>query len=320
MFAYVIGVVSGAALPVQTSVNTRLGKHLASPYLATLVSFTGGALAAALLLILTGEGFGIDFASYAAEPFWMWLGGFFGFILVTCNILAMPVIGSVQTVIFSVLAQILSGIVIDHFGAFRGEVIPATAFRVLGAALVVAGVMAVSMERGALRTPARADSAAAGKNKILYQLLALLSGVAIGFQVAVNAYLGLAIGSTFRATMVSFTGGVVTTGLVCLILLLTGRLRSAGKNGVMRDGAAGKGSWWMWTGGLMGVICVVANVILVNALGTGMAVVVSLIGQIAGGIGIDCTGFLGAEVRPVTLRKFAGLLIMIVGAAMIRLL
>ena len=42
-------------------------------------------------------------------------------------------LGSVQTIIFPVLGQILMGLLIDHFGLMRSDVNPLTLLRVAGA-------------------------------------------------------------------------------------------------------------------------------------------------------------------------------------------
>ncbi|MBQ6621729.1 MAG: DMT family transporter [Mogibacterium sp.] len=310
MLALMIGLISGAMLPVQTSVNTRLSRRLGAPMKASLISFAGGVASVLVFLFASGIGMPVP-AEAAGEPFWIWIGGFWGVILVTLNLILLPRLGSVQTVIFAVLGQILTGVVIDHFGWFRAAVIPLTASRALGAILVLAGVILVSVEK----TPVRPERGSSGysRSQILgFRLAGILSGAAIGIQVAINGYTGIVLRSPFRATLVSFSGGLFCALVLCLIL----RRRGALSGGTPDPSVPNR--WWLYSGGLLGVCCVAANVYLANALGTGMAVIVSLIGQILGGIVIDLTGFLGTERKPMSVRKAAGLLVMVCGAAMIQ--
>lgn len=325
-FIYLLGIFSGAALPMQTSVNQSFREKTTSPYLTTLVSVVGGFLIVSCILLVTGEGQALPMGLVGVEPWWIWTGGFWGFFLATFNVLALPVIGSVQTIIFSVLGQILTGLLIDNFGWFRASVIQLTPLRALGATLVFVGVMIVSVvgRRSAAGKEAafgseesdmdKAAGVSYGKNPWPYRGFAFMSGVFIGIQLAVNGYLGIVAGSSYKSTFISLLGAILTTVIACLVLKAGGKLYE-GKPEPLRSI-----TWWRWTGGLFGFICIWVNVILANALGMGLSVIISLIGQIAGGMLIDATGFLGIAKTGITLRKVLGLLIMVSGAVIINLL
>lgn len=310
MLMFLFGVLSGTTLPIQTSVNQGFREKAKSPYLATLVSTVGGLIIVSALLLLRGEGLSVSWGYAASEPWWIWTGGIWGFFLATFNVLALPKIGSVQTVIFCVLGQIVSGLLIDNFGWLKAEVIALTPLRALGAALVFAGVMLVSLVGKA----AEGEKTAASGKLWLYRFLATMSGVFIGVQLAVNGYLSLVIGSSYKSTFVSLLGAMLFTSAVCLMLKVCGRLFEEKPEPIREI------NWWRWTPGLFGFISIWANVLLANAFGMGLAVIISLIGQIAGSMVIDRVGFLGIKKQPITLRKVAGLLVMLGGAALIKLL
>lgn len=59
---------------------------------------------------------------------------------------------------------------------------------------------------------------------------------------------------------------------------------------------------------------------LAPTIGTGLAVVIVLLGLMAGSLAIDQFGWLGAKRNPVTALQLIGLLVMILGVACIRLL
>ncbi len=75
--------------------------------------------------------------------------------------------------------------------------------------------------------------------------------------------------------------------------------------------------WWMWLGGILGALFVLGNVYLVP-IRTGFAVIIVLIGLMIGSLLID--QFWLASKRTVTLLQIGGLLIMIVGVMVIRIL
>lgn len=310
MIAYLVGLVSGAALPLQTSVNTKLRERISSPLLSSLISFCGGTLLLGLISVLSGEGLTVPLARVLEEPFWMWLGGPCGVILITLNILLLPRLGSVQTVILCVLGQVLTGILIDHFGWFHAEVIALTPLRAAGALLVVVGVAAVSLEKGAASPQAERKIGSAAL--WLFRAGGVVAGVACAVQVAVNAHLAAVTASPVKSSFYSFAGGALT------VALMVGASRCRRAFPAVNENVPRR--WWLYVGGALGVVCVIANVYLAQVLGTGMAVVISLIGQILGSLAIDVTGALGAEKKRMTMQKIFGLLVMTAGAAMIRML
>jgi transporter family-2 protein len=78
--------------------------------------------------------------------------------------------------------------------------------------------------------------------------------------------------------------------------------------------------WWMWIGGLLGATFVLGNAYLAPTIGTGLAVVIVLVGLMVGSLAIDQFGWLSAPRSPVSKVQLLGLLIMILGVVAIRLL
>lgn len=77
--------------------------------------------------------------------------------------------------------------------------------------------------------------------------------------------------------------------------------------------------WWIWIGGIFGAAFVFGNSFLVPLLGTGMTVAIVLVGQIVGSLMIDEFGWLGAKKKPINLLQVVGILIMIGGVFVIKL-
>lgn len=308
MLGFVLGMVVGCAQPVMTSLNAKLRELLRSSLLTSCTSFgLALILTSVVLLVLQGNLY-IPLGRIAAEPWWIWMGGICGNIILVFSILCLPKLGSVETVVFLVLGQIISGLVIDNFGMFGSTAIPMTLLRSLGAILVFAGVLATTL----------GDSGSElhsynGKGNNIYRMLDFIAGIACSVQIAVNGRLGEVAGLSFRATFVSML--VALTGALVLVLII---LIVKGKGGVIDySKPVIRGRPWMWMGGLCSFTIVGGNVILHALMGTGLATIINILGQTVAGVAIDASGFLGIEVKPVNMRKITGLAVMIVGTALI---
>lgn len=100
MLQGLLGIFSGLITPVQTAVNTRLGRSIGSPLRASLVSFSVGLIAMLTLTLLLGP-YPLIPATAANGPWWMWFAGVFGVTFLTGNVLLLPKLGSLKTVIMA---------------------------------------------------------------------------------------------------------------------------------------------------------------------------------------------------------------------------
>lgn len=304
-----IGILAGACLPLQTGVNTVLDRSLGSTIRVGLASCLIGLAGLLVVDLATGLFAATPWSLLRGEPLWVWIGGSLGTFTLIANILVLPRIGSTQTVIFPVLGQILMGMLVDALGLFRATVLAPTGFKIAGAFLVFAGVLMVTLLRG----NGQAGGQQAGGNWAsfwLWRLVALVAGMTSATQTAINARLATLASPLFAST-VSFGVATLCLVVVVLILLAAGRRPAQGR----RQGSP----WWAWTGGLLGAIFVVASAWLAPLVGTGMTIIVMLVGSMVGGLFLDQFGLLGAARRPLTLARLAGVVIMLVGVGMIRL-
>ena len=81
-----------------------------------------------------------------------------------------------------------------------------------------------------------------------------------------------------------------------------------------------KNPWWMWIGGVFGGIYVLANVELAEIFGTGLAVIIILIGLTTGGILVDHFGLFESPKKTMNVQKIVGVCVMVFGATLIKLL
>lgn len=331
MLGYIVGLIAGIAQPMQTSVNSSLRMRLKSPFLASVSSFGTAALMIAIIVLVLDHNLSIPFAEIAKEPWWIWTGGLLGDVIVILCILCLPKLGSAETVILTVLGQICSGLAIDHFGLFDSAVFRMNTSRTIGALLLVAGVAIVSFNFNFVKNKndgacknisdsindneAQSKPAVNGLSKNGYRLAAIIVGVAASAQIAVNGRLGAVMEHSLKAAMVSMCIGFAGVGLITLALFLI-----KGRKGIIDDSMPDvTGKWWNWTGGVFAIVIVGGSILVAQLLGAGLATVLSVVGQVVGGVVIDATGFLGIEKKSVTLKKVVGIVMMLAGVVLIQM-
>ncbi|WP_199611862.1 DMT family transporter [Blautia sp. AF19-10LB] len=309
----ILGFLAGVGLPIQTSVNTRLRKKVGSPYNASLVSFVVALLFLSALLLITGQGLHIPLAQLLNEPAWIWIGGICGLVFLTGNILLFSKLGGVQTVVLPVLGQILMGLIIDNFGLFYSQKTPLSVFRIAGAVMVILGVVLVSMAKEN-KTASEKLQKSESTTLWIWRAFGIFAGMLSATQIAVNGYLGKVVGSPIKASAISFTVGIIFLAIICIVLHFKNGKSESFKN------ESAKNPWWMWIGGILGGLYILANVYLSRIVGTGMTVIILLIGSTTGGILVDHFGMFESPKKPINAQKILGVLIMILGAAAIKLL
>lgn len=307
MVAYILSVLAGVATPTQASINGNLREKIRSPYFATLISFST-ALLGLLVIVLCIEGnLTIPFDKAAGQPFWLWLGGSCGVIIVLSNVVCLPKLGSAVNIMLLSFGQIMAGLIIDNWGLFGSPQIPMTIFRAVGAVLVIVGVvLTVRMPK----QPGETHTYPLG-----YMLFAMLGGVNCALQVAINGTLAVVIESSWKSTLVSMTVGSFTCLIVIIVLYMF-----KGRDCVFCDEDKGlKLRWYMLLGGMCAIIIVGSNAIAAPIIGAGMVTIFNLVGQMSTGLVIDAAGFLGIEVKPITKMKVLGIITMVVGTIIITL-
>lgn len=311
MLALIIGLIAGIASTVQASINTEARRFFRSPLITAILNFVLAWLLLAAFIIFTEHRFYIPIGTIAENPPWIWFGGFCAIIIVTMNILCVPKLGAAGNVMVLNFGQIVTGLVIDHFALFGADEVRMSLARITGAALVLAGLILVTREKEEGKPESRTMPP-------LYVLLSFLCGVACSTQIAVNGTLRVVVQSVSKATLVSMSVAFILTSLLVLAIVII-----KGKSGLFDEIAPENRvelKPWMASGGIFALIVVSSNAMVAPILGTGLSTIMNLIGMMGGGLVIDATGFLGIEKKPVTLRKIAGMMLMLAGTAVISFL
>ncbi|PWG00297.1 DMT family transporter [Levilactobacillus bambusae] len=315
MLAILIGLTIGIGLPMQTAVNSQLRDAVRSPFGSSLVSFAIGTVFLVIMTVATGATLLLPANFITTEPWWIWIGGVLGVFYLTANVVLFPRLGSVQTVIMPIMGQILMSMLVDNYGWFYSPKHDLGWSRFVGAILVIIGViLAVAVESWVQNRnhplDAEAKKSVRGSGIWLWRIAGILAGMLSATQTAINGHLGTVLGSAVKASLISF---VVGTLLLIVIVGVGDRSFS------FKSAVTGHWPWWIWSGGIIGAAFVVGNAYLVPKIGTGLAVVIVLLGQIIGSMLIDQFGWFRANRRPVVLIQIVGVLIMVAGVVMIKL-
>lgn len=137
-----IVVAAGASLALQQVLNARLRGELGSPWWAGLVSYLGGTLVMLTMALATRQP--VPTGEIIAGSSWSsWLGGFCGAVYVAAAIFMVPRLGAATVVALIVVGQMLGSLCFDHFGILGIPVHPANPRRLIGAVLLILGVLLV---------------------------------------------------------------------------------------------------------------------------------------------------------------------------------
>jgi bacterial/archaeal transporter family-2 protein len=141
-FAPFLVVAAGCSVAFQQLLNANLGKTLQSAWWSAFVSYFGGTMALAAVLVILREPL-INFASATRVPLIAWTGGIFGAIFIATSVVMIPRLGVATVMTLIVVGQLLSSLVFDHFGLLGTPQHPITFVRLLGAACLIAGAAMV---------------------------------------------------------------------------------------------------------------------------------------------------------------------------------
>ena len=294
----------GGLIPIQTAANSRLRASVGNkPVVPALISFSSALFFAVVATtVLRGN----PVPQFSADvPWWGWLGGVMGVCFVLGNILLFPRLGALETVVLPILGQVVMGLLVDRFGLFGAPAMPVSWMRVLGAAVVFAGIVVVL--RSGRRPVLEGD--AEGLELAIFRVLGVLVGVCTAIQTSVNGYMGGIAGSSLHAGEINLAVGAV--------LLLVAALVTSPRQLARRPEP---GPWWMWLGGLVGATFVISGATLAPLLGTATTVIAFNAGTIAAGQALEARGAFGARKNPLTATRLAGLVVIFLGVLAVRLL
>ena len=141
--AYLLGISAGLGLTIQVGMNVQLRKFLQSSWSAALVSFLVGTVALLGILFATRTALPAR-DTLAAVPAWAWFGGLFGAFYVAISTIVAAELGATSLLVLGLAGQLAMALVVDHFGWLGLPENPITGARLLGVALLCAGVWLIT--------------------------------------------------------------------------------------------------------------------------------------------------------------------------------
>jgi bacterial/archaeal transporter family-2 protein len=107
-----IGILGGVAVGVQSPIAGAMGQRVGGTASSFIVHLSGMILSGLLLFLRGGE----KIRNWQTLPWYMLGAGIFGLILYQTINITLPRLGSTTMVALIIVGQLLTGLVIDHFG------------------------------------------------------------------------------------------------------------------------------------------------------------------------------------------------------------
>lgn len=131
---------AGAASAIQAPINSQLARGLNSePLLAALISFGSGTVLL-LLLCLWRVNWQGTAPLLSQQPWWRFLGGTLGAGFVFTTVILAPRLGVTNMLFFIIVGQLLTAMLIDHYGLLGMVARPVQIWQVLGVLVVALGL------------------------------------------------------------------------------------------------------------------------------------------------------------------------------------
>ena len=267
-----LAALSGALIALQARANGELSHRLDNGLQAALVSFSSGLL---IILLITPfsphikEGIRNLRAAISRKEIakWKLFAGALGGSFVAIQTQIVPLIGVAIYSVASIAGQTAMSLVVDRIGLTGGGKKLISPRRVIAAVLTVLAVLVSVWDR-----------IDANNLSMLAVAAGCIAGAVVGVQRALNGQINEHSHQSFTTSLLNFITG--TTFLVILILIGV----VIGKNELSPLPA---GPWWIYTGGIIGVIYIAFTSTIVQHLGVLTFTLFSVGGQLVGSLLID---------------------------------
>lgn len=137
---YFISIFTGIILAIMISLNGQVG-NIAGNYASSAIIHFIGLIGIILVLIFTKS----KVVNLKGIPFYMFTGGLIGILTVLFTNASFMVLGVSLTVSLSLLGQLITSLVIDHFGYFNMTVVEFNKKKILGLVIIIAGIYVMTL-------------------------------------------------------------------------------------------------------------------------------------------------------------------------------
>ena len=267
-----LAALSGAMIALQARANGELSHRLDNGLQAALVSFSSGLL---IILIITPfsphikEGIRNLKAAIANEEIarWKLFAGALGGSFVAVQTQIVPLIGVAIYSVASIAGQTAMSLVVDRIGLTGGGKKLISPRRVIAAVLTVFAVLVSVWDR-----------IDANNLSLLAVTAGCVAGGVVGVQRALNGQINEHSHQSFATSLLNFI-----TGTSFLVLLIFAGVAL----GITDLSPLPTGPWWIYTGGVIGVVYIAFTSTIVQHLGVLTFTLFSVGGQLAASLVID---------------------------------
>lgn len=267
-----LAALSGLLIALQARANGELSYRLNNGVEAALVSFGSGLLIIAIIsLFHKGIQEGITNLRAAIKvneiPRWRLFAGALGGTFVAVQTQIVPIIGVAIYSVASIAGQTAMSLYVDRIGLTGGGKRLISRRRVAAAALTVSAVLVSVWDR------------IDGKNLSLWAVFfGVLAGAIVGVQRALNGQINEHSKQSFTTSLLNFMMG---TSFLVILLIITAVANWS------ELAPLPAGPWWIYTGGVIGVIYIAFSSTIVQHLGVLTFTLFSVGGQLVGSLLLD---------------------------------
>ncbi|MFM2144909.1 MAG: hypothetical protein RI899_697 [Actinomycetota bacterium] len=267
-----LAALSGAMIALQARANGELSHRLDNGLQAALVSFGSGLLIIFVIALFNSkikEGIKNLRQAVANKEIarWKLFAGALGGSFVAIQTQIVPLIGVAIYSVASIAGQTAMSLIVDRIGLTGGGKKLISPRRVLAAFLTVLAVLVSVWDRIDANNLSMFAVTAGG-----------IAGAIVGIQRALNGQINEHSHQSFTTSLLNFV-----TGTSFLVILITAGVL-LGKNELS---PLPNGPWWIYTGGVIGVIYIAFTSTIVQHLGVLTFTLFSVGGQLVGSLIID---------------------------------
>ncbi len=267
-----LAALSGVMIALQARANGELSYRLDNAPQAALVSFSSGLFFITIYAIFSPKiKEGIKRLRSAVSrgeiPKIRLLAGSLGGAFVALQTSVVPLIGVALYSVASIAGQSAVSLLVDRIGLTGGGVKLISSRRISAAFITVLAVLVSVI-----------DKLEADNFQLFALLLALIAGALVGVQRALNGQINEYSQNSYTTSLLNFITGTSFLTLFIIILIALGRVELQ---------PLPIGPWWIYTGGVIGVIYIAATSLIVQHLGVLTFTLFSVGGQLIASLLLD---------------------------------
>jgi transporter family-2 protein len=129
----------GVTMSIYLPMNSSVARHLGSPLTASVTFFTVALITSISIFLIFGQ---FNTLSKIKEvPLYLYLTGFVSAFIVLGTTFLIPHIGARKFFIMLIAGEIITAVVVSHFGILESPQDPITIKKLIGATLVIMGAI-----------------------------------------------------------------------------------------------------------------------------------------------------------------------------------